>query len=280
MTHSHAVVVGINYKGDYTADAKALHAVLTEAACGYAEEKVVLLTDDVTVDKIRLAVINALLQLPEDKSGSFMFYFSGHGCKDAAALVLSDGQRFATAELKKLLQQIGTKTKKVVSILDCCFAEKNGAIQIAKDAKGAADGAHSLVGEELKNLGEKWDQLATGEGFIQWASSTAEEASFGGAQNSRFTKHLLNALCGARECGLSGSDAQACAGCKRLRHNAGFDGFIRVAAIQAYLYDHVSRDGQKNQHPRFTGSYADDFPMAIFKPEEGVPPHAEPEPEW
>ena len=270
MANSHAILVGINYEGDYTVDAKALHAKLTEAACGYTEGNVVLLTDDVTVDKIKLAAMNVVLQLPDDKSGSFMFYFSGHGCKNAAAVVLSDGEHFATAELKKLLQQIGTKTNKVVSILDCCFAEKNGAIQIAKSAKAGADGAQSLVSAELKKLGEKWEKLASGEGFIQWASSTAGEVSFGGAQNSRFTKHLLNALCGATECGLSGSDAHTCDGCKRLRHTASFDGFIRVATIQAYLYDHVTRDGQQNQHPRFTGSYADDFPMAIMIPE-GVP---------
>ena len=112
--------------------------------------------------------MNVVLELPADNSGSFMFYFSGHGCKDAAEVLLSDGERFATADLKKLLQQIGLKTKKVVSILDCCFAEKNGAIQIAKGAKSADGGAQSLVVDELIKLGEKWDQLATGEGFMQW----------------------------------------------------------------------------------------------------------------
>eukprot|EP01046_Picozoa_sp_COSAG06_P006905 COSAG06_NODE_330_length_17413_cov_12.112510_20_plen_83_part_00 len=57
-----------------------------------------------------------------------------------------------------------------------------------------------------------------------------------------------------------------------------FGGRWPIADIQEYLYDHVTRDGQ-NQHPRFTGTYADNFPMAILKSEEGVPPMHALEPE-
>ncbi|WFF97502.1 caspase family protein [Aeromonas caviae] len=223
-----------------------MHATLTSPAhCGFNTTNVALLVDsNATLSAIRRE-LEALVQRakPDD---TVVIFFSGHGARlgdaaDAASALIPfdcdpdnfSGSILPEAEFSSVLHRI--QAKRIVVFIDACHS---GATTSFKSLNSNP----TTLGYSEKSLA----RLAEGTGRVLIASSRASEFSlvFGGARNSLFTEHLLNALRGgARTSG---------------------DGLIRVFEIFNHVAEQVRAAAPGQQHPIFKASNLEDnFPVTL-----------------
>lgn len=227
-------------------DARDITSALTSSQyCGFQPTNVrVLLDDQATLGAIRSALNElAAESSPED---TVLIFFSGHGGRvqdatgETSALIPVDcsfndlqATTLPEAEFSKALAAI--PAKRLLVFIDACHS----------------GGAGSLKGfgpEQLQpGFSEKsLERLAQGAGRVIIASSRASETSLvlGGARNSVFTQHLLEALKGeARTDG---------------------DGLIRVFEVFNHVSEKVRGTVPGRQHPIFKASdLEDNFPVAL-----------------
>ena len=222
-------------------DAQDVVATLTSAAhCGYAPQNVKLLLDSqATLDAIRKELDS--LAARAQPSDTVLIFFSGHGARlgDESALVPVDCDMHRAAQTTLLEQEFSAvlariKAERLVVLIDACHA---GAAASFKNIGTTLD-----LGFNEKSL----NQLAKGTGRVMIASSRATEYSYalGGARNSLFTEHLLEALRGA-------TPTQG-------------DGLIRVFEVFNYVSERVRQAMPDRQHPIFKASdLEDNFPIAL-----------------
>lgn len=227
-------------------DARDMHTTLTcPTHCGFDPDNVALLVDsDATLDAIRRE-LEVLVQRakPDD---TVVIFFSGHGARtgdtaDAASALIPvdcDPANFSKTilhevEFSSALARI--QARRVVVFIDACHSSGSTSFKNLNETPVA-------LGYSEKSLA----RLAEGAGRVLIASSRASEFSlvFGGARNSLFTEHLLNALRGvARTHG---------------------DGLIRVFEIFNHVAEQVRLAAPGRQHPIFKASdLEDNFPVAL-----------------
>lgn len=259
-----ALCVGVE---EFQMDAVAMAAVLRDpAVCGFPPDNVVLLTgqtatrDEVLkqLGEIRRKIIKVHLK----QKCTFIFYFSGHGSgKGVDSLAVAGGGRLSRQDLQLELEAIRPIVMQLLSIYDCCFAEKNGAIHI-KDVK--ADSVTSHIQAQLKQLSENLS--GAGLAYLQWSSSRADEVSFGRASGSVFTGFLIAGLKGGKECALNG---KKCEICNKFRQHCCIENFVTTDLLKNFLVQHVKQYTEKFSnslmHPNFAGISEEAFPLAIYK---------------
>ena len=227
-------------------DAYDMHATLTSSAhCGFDPANVALLVDShATLAAIRRE-LEALAQRtkPDD---TVVIFFSGHGARigdaaDAASALIPvdcDPANFSASilpetEFSSALARI--QARRLVVFIDACHSGAATSFKSLNDTPAA-------LGYSEKSLA----RLTEGTGRVLIASSRASEVSlvFGGARNSLFTEHLLNALRGgARTHG---------------------DGLIRVFEVFNHVAEQVRAAAPGQQHPIFkAGDLEDNFPVAL-----------------
>jgi hypothetical protein len=251
----HALVIGVaNYPRVRPLpeivldDARALHELLTSAACRYPAANVTQLLDDqATADGIRTALADLTTRTGPDDT--VVVFFSGHGghedngAEPQQYLIPYDcdpndlsGTAISGEEMTGLLRNINAG--RLLVLFDSCHS-------------GGAGDPKSLLPQLKTGLSESYyEGLAQGKGRVVIASSRPEELSWAldGMDNSLFTNYLLEALLGqARTLG---------------------DGYIRVFDVFRHVADHVpirAKQINASQHPIFKATaMEEDFPIALI----------------
>jgi uncharacterized caspase-like protein len=139
-----------------------------------------------------MAALEWLMKNVKDRNDVALFYFSGHGMSIAGAgsyllPVEYDPDREISTVLDKdrVVNALRRINGRVIVFIDACHAAGN--IQFSRIA-----GARRLDTVGLIN-----DFSAAENGVITFASSTGEELSYADAQNSFFTRALVESLSGA-----------------------------------------------------------------------------------
>jgi hypothetical protein len=249
----HAVLVGVGGDLPVTVrDASELHRVLADPQRGaYPPHQVSLLVEG---QADRDGILGALDELIERVAATpdavAMVYFSGHGGRfrhggEMEYFLVPSGfdpvNRAGTAisdvEFTAKLEAI--KARRLLVILDCCFAAGIPLLKAAGDS--AVFESSSLPPALLRRLDE-------GMGSVVVTSSRDDEYSYIGKAYSVFTEVLLEALAG--------------------RGAASQDGFARVLNVLAYVFEEVpKRRGQGSpQHPFVKKVYdlGDNFPICYY----------------
>ena len=254
FVNGYAVLAGVGGNLPVTVtDASELHRVLVDPQRGaYPPHQVSLLTE---AQADRDGILGALDELIERVAAApdavAMVYFSGHGGRFKRGgeveyfLVPSGfdstdrvGTAISDAEFTAKLEAI--KARRLLVILDCCFAAGMPLLKAAGD--DAVFESSSLPPALLRRLDE-------GMGSVVVASSRDDEYSYVGEAYSVFTEVLLEALTG--------------------RGAAREDGFARVLNVLAYLFEEVPKrrgQGRPPQHPFVKKVYGlgDNFPICYY----------------
>lgn len=253
FVNGYAVLAGVGGNLPVTvADASELHRVLVDPQRGaYPPDQVSLLTE---AQADRDGILGALDELVERVAAApgavAIVYFSGHGGRfkrgsEADYFLVPSGfdpnDRVGTAisdaEFTAKLEAI--KARRLLVILDCCFAAGMPLLKAAGD--DAVFESSSLPPALLRRLEE-------GMGSVVVASSRDDEFSYVGEAYSVFTEVLLEALTG--------------------RGAASQDGFARVLNVLAYLFEEVPkrRGPGSPQHPFVKKVYdlGDNFPICYY----------------
>lgn len=254
MGNAHALVIGIaNYQHinklppTVLKDAHDIHDLLVDPQhCGYQPANVRFLQDDqATQAAIRQALDDLAARSGPD--ATVFVYISSHGGRvesgpraDEYLLPVdadyTSGESLAQtaisgAEFTETLRAI--RARKVLVAFDCCHA---GGIGQPKDA---------LAPTLKTGFSESYyETLKQGRGRVILASSRSTEYSYvlPGAENSLFTRHLVQGLRG----GIPSDD-----------------GLIRIFDLFEYLQPRVTGD-QPNQHPIFKAEIEETFPVALY----------------
>jgi hypothetical protein len=262
LDNAHALVVGI---AKYRHATPLPQSVLNDARdvcdllvapqrCGYLTDNVELLLDEqATRDELRRALAD-LAARANDESVIFI-YVSSHGGRVAAGphageyilpveASLASGEETAASaisgsEFARAVEAI--PAKKVVVVLDCCYAAGIKGVGTLSDAS------------EANLSGQYYDALKAGRGRVVIASARGNEFShiIAGARNSLFTTHLLE--------GLRGGVASD-------------DNYVRVFDLFEYVQPRVTV-AQSAQHPVFRAELEENFVVAAHPAEQ---PHKTP----
>lgn len=254
MDNAHALVICI---ADYqyinrlppavTKDAKDIHDLLVDQQhCAYSPNNVQLLLNSQATQS---AICQALAVLAKDSNqdSTVFIYISSHGGRIESGphvgeyllpvdTIYDTDQTIAETaisgtEFTNALRAI--PARKVLVIFDCCHSGGIGQPKVA------------TVPSLKAGLSEHYyEVLQTGRGRVILASSRNTEFSYvpPGANNSLFTKHLLNGLRG---------DAP------------GPGGVIRIFDLFHYVQPRVTAE-QSNQHPIFKAEVEENFPVALY----------------
>jgi hypothetical protein len=253
MNNAHALIIGVadyeNISGlpaTVVEDARDIHDVLVDPErCGYPTANVqMLLNEAATRQGIRDALSGLAMRATPD-SVAFI-YISSHGGRiesgeHAGEYLLPFDTLYETEEtlaetsisgpeFARTLREVSASH--LVVVFDCCYA---AGIKAARPATlTLKTGLPDRFYEELK----------AGGGRVVLASSRHDEVSniLAGDQNSLFTKHLLDALCGGVP-----SD----------------DNLIRIFDLYEYIQPRVTAQCPK-QHPVFRGDLETNFPVAFY----------------
>lgn len=206
-----------------------------------SEDRAMLLTnEDATAIKIsRFITQNAMKLL--DKDDTFILYFAGHGAPDVDStsndndglkkyLLLHDSDLNSLPITALSLNNLATlldklPCKRVVLLLDSCFAGAAGAQTLAK-----------LRGIRISETSYKNIAEISGKGRVILAASNENQVSFedDDLQAGLFTNYLLEGLNGK-------ADVKG-------------DGKINILGLYEYVTREVSRQTQNKQIPVFRGT--------------------------
>lgn len=210
FSHGYALLVGVGHYQDeklsvpVTAqDAEDFGKVLTDTQlCGYPQAQVTVLTNQAAIQTRILTELDVLAKSAQnDNNATVIIFFAGHGVKDNdyyflphevqvtynvlgnASGIVQNTALSNTVFLQKVRQ---IKAKRLVILFNTCHA---GGVGTALSLEG-----HAFAPVPLG----LFDDLLTGGGKVILSSSQATEKSWGkgGAPNSIFVTHLLNALRG------------------------------------------------------------------------------------
>ena len=222
----HAVIIGVNdYLDDAIpdlrmaeADARAVHAVLTDPSIGGVprEQATLLLGKSATTREVKRAV-NRMKTLPA--RSTVFIYFSGHGmtesgdgywltqdaeANDLAASAVSD------TDLRKFLGDI--RAERLLVMIDACYASAT-----VNGTRDAAKGLHDVLGK------------FTGKGHaVLSAAGNGEEAlEANDLRHSVFTYYLLEGL--------------------RGKADDNRDGVVVLPELTDYLDQHVSDEAARRR---------------------------------
>jgi hypothetical protein len=254
FTLGHAVIVGVGGDLPNTVDdAEGLAKILKDQSrCAYPENQVQLLTGS---EATRVEILTALEDLAQaaTEESTVLIYFSGHGYR----VISTTGKHYYMMpygyNLDKLDQtaisgieftdHIGAITaKKVLVLLDCCFA-------FGLDSTKAV--GFPLEKAAVPMPPEALSVLAQGSGRQIIASSRDDEVSYAGKPYSAFTLALIEALCG--------------------KDVATKDGFVRVTDLALYTHKRVSQRTKNKQHPVLSYKDADNFVLAYYAGGDATP---------
>jgi len=256
FTHGHALVIGV---GDYTEpglrnlpttrnDALALQAILlNQDQCAYPPQQVcTLIGEEATSTAIR----TALQQLAQASgpSATVIIYFSGHGgqIKNAANQTrtylcprdanLHDLDATAISREEFSVQLAAIQAKKVLVLLDCCYAADG--VEIKSPDVGVLEWKAGLREVDVS-------QLTQGAGRVIIASSERDKPSFTNGHLSLFTQELVAGLGGAAQ--------------------VGDHGCIGVLDLFNYLSQHVSAINADQKPILHTKDLSENFPVALYR---------------
>jgi hypothetical protein len=217
-------------------DVLAIRSVLIDQKkCAYKPENVKLLLGGGSVEHdagtaTRDGILSAFewlhTQIPNDSNSTVIIYYSGHGGEDKVDKYYYllpydfDSTKKSTTAItdQEFINQLQSlNAKRLVVFMDCCHAKGIAAIKDG-DIEGTTDFEQYIKSDNFvsknapqnildfiktkdisPNLPPITSELQAGFGRALFASSTAEEISFGGLKaddNSIFTKCLLDALSG------------------------------------------------------------------------------------
>jgi len=235
----HALIIGVGADLQCTVkDAEGLAEILTDTSrCAYPSEQLHLLTEQ---NANRAGILTALDDLAKttDDESTFVFYFSGHGCKnDKSNYLMANGYdsnnlketAISGSEFTDKIMAIPAKRKLI--ILDCCHA---GGIGEIKDLP--------LVKSPLPD--EALELFSKGKGYALIASSKEDEVSYTGKPYSVFTGILIGALCG--------------------EGTAKKDGYVWVTDLFGHTRERVPVLTSGEQHPVFHYKDSDDFIISFY----------------
>lgn len=246
--HGHGLFVGVGADLDNTVtDANGLAEILKDPErCAYPAAQVEVLTEE---NATRAGVLAGLERLAErvDEASTAVFYFSGHGYVVQSAIGnlfylmphgYDDQNLVGTAisaqEFTAKLEAI--KAKKLLVLLDCCFA---GGLdnELAKKSPGM-----KFVKSPLPT--EAASEFAKGGGRVIISSCKENEVSYTGIPYSQFTQALVEALSG--------------------EGNSNLDGYVRVSDLALYAAKTVPQYTDNLQNPDLHFDEADNFVVAYY----------------
>ncbi len=250
FSHGYALLIGVGHDLPITVkDATAVRDVLinpTRAA--YPPSHVQLLTEAQATRQNILAAFEQLAQkVQSDSEATVIVYFSGHGGRfkqldqPTEYFLVPYGydptHRADTAisglEFTNKIEAI--KARKLVVLLDCCFADGMPAV------KGIGE-----VFEKSPLPPNLIQILETGSGRVVMASSRENEFSLTGMPYSVFTTCLMEALAG------KGANEK--------------DGFAHILDVVTYLLKTVPQRTSDQQHPSLNRAQnvSDNFPLCYY----------------
>lgn len=252
FSHGYALLIGVGYDLPITVkDATAVHDVLVNPArAAYPANHVQLLTEaQATRQNILVAFDELAKQVQTDPEATAIVYFSGHGgrfnqpdkpTEYEYCLVpygYDSSRRADTAisglEFTNKIEAI--KARKLVVLLDCCFANGMPAVKGVEEVFEKSPLPPNLI-----------QILETGSGRVVMASSRENEVSLIGVPYSVFTTCLMEALAG------KGTSEK--------------DGFAHILDVVTYLLKTVPQRTSDRQHPSLNRAQnlSDNFPLCYY----------------
>jgi hypothetical protein len=250
FSHGYALLIGVGHDLPITVkDATAVRDVLINPArAAYPPNHVQLLTEAQATRQSILAAFEQLAQkVQSDSEATVIVYFSGHGGRfkqldqPTEYFLVPYGydptRRADTAisglEFTNKIEAI--KARKLVVLLDCCFA---GGVPTAKEVEEVFEKAP--LPPNLIHI------LETGSGRVVMASSRENEVSLTGTPYSVFTTCLMEALAG------KGASEK--------------DGFAHILDVVTYLLKTVPQRTSDQQHPSLNRAQnlSENFPLCYY----------------
>ena len=212
---------------------------------GFAKDHILcLLNEDASTGNVRRALFEFLAQAHEDDL--VMIFFSGHGMPEPSTqelfLLCHDTDPDHLASTAFPMWDVHTalsrfiKAERVVVYADACHAG------------GIADG-QGAKGPSYNPVHQYFEQLARARGRLIFTASQAGELSFEsdkyGGGHGAFTYYLVEGLNGAAD-----KDSNS---------------LITAEEIEEYVCSHVPAATKDRQHPKLTGEYDKDLPLAVVE---------------
>ena len=233
-----AVIVGAaNYQNmrslDYTDDdAKKIHQFLISPKGGNLPDSQIelLLNQEVTREKVLSATKRIFSQA--DKNDAILFYFSGHGVKDAFLSILSDGNshKINHKDIRHFINSSKAKHKLVIA--DACHA-------------GTFSYSPGSMAAFLQRYYDAFDASVGGIALLM--SSRGDEYSYEDQRlNSGIFSHYL----------IEGLGGKA---------DENGDGLITIEEAFHYVREEVAVLTRDAQNPTLSGTYDKNMPIAIVE---------------